>query len=217
MDPWRAMARPSRDHISSLETEITLTVCNILSILHYPMFFCLSPHSLINSSYLGTTRFKSRSFEAWQKSGGKHLFPVDPRTTPYEERPYMQRRNGDWEGKDLSSKGYKGKGQGVAGFRLKIDGVYEKAKAEGKLDSASILGGVPLPWTKKDTEKVGAQSSENVQGARAQTGRRLSDAELARRKAKLVKPTFKKTTKGTKSAEPVAAAPEKKKGLFGMF
>jgi hypothetical protein len=50
---------------------------------------------------LGTRKFKSRSFEAWQKSGGKHLFPVDPTNTPYEERPYMQRKDGDWEGKDL--------------------------------------------------------------------------------------------------------------------
>ena len=146
------------------------------------------------------------------------MFPVDPRTTPYEERPYMQRRNGDWEGKDLSAKGYKGKGQGLAGFRLKIDGVYEKAKADGKLDSVSILGGVPLPWTKKDTEKIGKDSSANVQGPRAQTGRRLSDAELARRKAKLVKPTFKQTKKQAKETAAVeTAAPEKKKGLFGLF
>jgi basic membrane lipoprotein Med (substrate-binding protein (PBP1-ABC) superfamily) len=32
----------------------------------------------------GTTKFRSRSFEAWQKAGGKHLFPVDPVSTPYE-------------------------------------------------------------------------------------------------------------------------------------
>ena len=54
---------------------------------------------------LGTTRFKSRSFEAWQKAGGVHLFPVDPNAVSYEERPYMQRRGGDWEGKDLQKLG----------------------------------------------------------------------------------------------------------------
>ena len=54
-----------------------------------------------NQGILGARKFKSRSFEAWQKSGGKHLFPVDPTTTPYEERPYMQRKDGDWEGNDL--------------------------------------------------------------------------------------------------------------------
>ena len=82
---------------------------------------------------LGTNRFKSRSFEAWQKAGGKHLFPVDPTTTPYEERPYMQRKNGDWEGADLESKGLQGKGQGAASKRLRVDDMYEKAKKEGKL------------------------------------------------------------------------------------
>lgn len=54
---------------------------------------------------MGTARFKSRSFEAWQKAGGVHLFPVDPNKTSYEERPYMQRRGGDWEGNDLKQKG----------------------------------------------------------------------------------------------------------------
>jgi hypothetical protein len=39
---------------------------------------------------VGITKFKSRSFEAWQKDGQKHLFPVDPKT-PLAERPYMQR------------------------------------------------------------------------------------------------------------------------------
>ena len=47
-----------------------------------------------NLGAMGTTRFKSRSFEAWHKAGGVHLFPVDPNTTPYEERPYMQRKDG---------------------------------------------------------------------------------------------------------------------------
>ena len=54
-----------------------------------------------NLGSLGVGKFKSRSFEAWQKSGGKHLFPVDPNNSKYEERPYMQRRGGDWEGGDL--------------------------------------------------------------------------------------------------------------------
>ena len=44
-----------------------------------------------NYGAVGITKFKSRSFEAWQKSGGKNLFPVDP-NTPEEEKPYMQRK-----------------------------------------------------------------------------------------------------------------------------
>ena len=77
----------------------------------------------------GTTRFQSRSFEAWQKAGVVHLFPVgmwlilltsgylqfltlnnfalDPNTASYEERPYMQRRGGSWEGNDLKKLGMK--------------------------------------------------------------------------------------------------------------
>ena len=82
---------------------------------------------------LGTTKFRSRSFEAWQKAGGKHLFPVDPLTTPYEERPYMQRKDGDWEGNDLKKMGLKGLGQGMAEKKLKLDEIYEEAKAAGKV------------------------------------------------------------------------------------
>ena len=35
-----------------------------------------------NLGALGTTKFKSRSFEAWQKAGGKHLFPVGMYSLP---------------------------------------------------------------------------------------------------------------------------------------
>lgn len=82
---------------------------------------------------MGTKRFKSRSFEAWQKAGGVHLFPVNPNEASYEERPYMQRKGGDWEGSDLKSKGLQGKGQGTASNRLDLDDLYEVAKKEGKL------------------------------------------------------------------------------------
>jgi hypothetical protein len=82
---------------------------------------------------MGVNRFKSRSFEAWQKAGGKHLFPVNPTEVPYEERPYMQRRGGDWEGKDLKNLGLQGKGQGEASKRLKVDEVYEIAEKDGRL------------------------------------------------------------------------------------
>ena len=99
----------------------------------------------------------------------------------------MQRKNGDWEGKDLASKGYKGKGQGEQGKRLAIDAVYETAKAEGKLDSASILGGIPLPWTSKATEKIGKQSADNVKAGSVKAGRQLSAKQLAAKKARLAK------------------------------
>ena len=38
----------------------------------------------------GITTFKSRSFADWQKSGGKNLFPVDPKTVKNpKDLPYM--------------------------------------------------------------------------------------------------------------------------------
>lgn len=86
-----------------------------------------------NLGAMGVNRFKSRSFEAWQKSGAKHLFPVNPNEVPYEERPYMQRRGGDWEGNDLKNIGLEGKGQGQAAKRLKVDNLYEVAEKEGRL------------------------------------------------------------------------------------
>ncbi len=43
-----------------------------------------------NLGATGITTFKSRSFADWQKSGGKNLFPVDPRKVKDpKEVPYM--------------------------------------------------------------------------------------------------------------------------------
>ena len=53
---------------------------------------------------VGITKFQSRSFEAFQKSGGKNLFPV-AKDTPLEERPYMMRPGGMPDGSDLTKKG----------------------------------------------------------------------------------------------------------------
>lgn len=43
-----------------------------------------------NLGKVGITTFKSRSFDEWQKSGGKNLFPVDPRKVKDpKDIPYM--------------------------------------------------------------------------------------------------------------------------------
>ena len=43
-----------------------------------------------NLGKVGITTFMSRSFDEWQKSGGKNLFPVDPRTVKDpKDIPYM--------------------------------------------------------------------------------------------------------------------------------
>jgi hypothetical protein len=55
-----------------------------------------------NLGTVGITSFKSRSFADWQKSGGKNLFPVDPRTVKNKKDiPYMQRPGGSPDDDDL--------------------------------------------------------------------------------------------------------------------
>eukprot|EP00596_Hydrurales_sp_CCMP1899_P007563 CAMPEP_0119033446 /NCGR_PEP_ID=MMETSP1177-20130426/483_1 /TAXON_ID=2985 /ORGANISM="Ochromonas sp, Strain CCMP1899" /LENGTH=189 /DNA_ID=CAMNT_0006990189 /DNA_START=234 /DNA_END=803 /DNA_ORIENTATION=- len=157
----------------------------------------------------GATKFRSRSFEAWQKAGGKHLFPVDPATTKYEDRPYMQRKNGDWEGKDLVKRGIVGQGQGKAEKKLKLDDVYEDAKAAGKLNSISIFGGASLPWTNEATENMNKDLNKQVKEARGVAGKKLSPSEMAAMKKNLFKP-IKTPPKAEEEAKP-------KKGFFGLF
>lgn len=174
-----------------------------------------------NLGTLGTTKFKSRSFEAWQKAGGKHLFPVDPRTTPYEQRPYMQRKDGDWEGKDLQAKGLQGVGQGAASQRLKVDDMYEVAKREGRLDSASLFGsGLGLDWTGKGkTDPRAAFNPEGNLGAeRGVAGKKLSPEEIEKLKKNLAK--VKVTQKTSASSTPAPSQPAKEpapKKRFGLF
>lgn len=55
-----------------------------------------------NLGKVGITSFKSRSFADWQKSGGKNLFPVDPRSVKdQKDIPYMQRPGGSPDDEDL--------------------------------------------------------------------------------------------------------------------
>ena len=63
-----------------------------------------------NLDRVGHNRFKSRSFEAFQKAlengEATHLFPVDPNDykkgkVEYEDLPHMQRRGGAWDNSDL--------------------------------------------------------------------------------------------------------------------
>lgn len=58
-----------------------------------------------NLGKTGITSFKSRSFADWQKSGGKNLFPVDPKSVKNEkDLPYMQRKGGSADDADLKKK-----------------------------------------------------------------------------------------------------------------
>lgn len=54
----------------------------------------------------GITSFKSRSFADWQKSGGKNLFPVDPKKVKDpKDIPYMQRPGGSADDADIKKGG----------------------------------------------------------------------------------------------------------------
>ncbi|CAM9160121.1 unnamed protein product [Choristocarpus tenellus] len=57
-----------------------------------------------NLGRIGITKFQSRLMKAWQTSGASHLFPKDPKTTPREALPYIQRGGGSWDNSDLGAK-----------------------------------------------------------------------------------------------------------------
>merc|ERR1719384_63805 len=60
-----------------------------------------------NLGKTGITSFKSRSFADWQASGGKNLFPVDPKSVKSQkDLPYMQRKGGTADDSDLKKPGF---------------------------------------------------------------------------------------------------------------
>ena len=110
-----------------------------------------------NLGKVGITKFQSRSFEAWQKSGQKNLFPVDPKA-PITERPYMQRPGGMPDGSDLKKKGIdlgKLKFGAKPQAKTAIDAKYETLEKEGKLKSTPFS----LPWSSEQASKVTAKAS----------------------------------------------------------
>lgn len=146
---------------------------------------------------IGITKFKSRSFEAWQKSGQKNLFPVDP-NSPLESRPYMQRPGGSADGEDLKKKGLFSKATDQAKVLAKtdVDLKYEQLEKEGKLRSSPFS----LPWTSDATAKLSAAA--NKKPAATTTTKPTS--------------TTNKSTSKT-PVKPIVEEPPKKKGFFGLF
>lgn len=134
-----------------------------------------------------------RSFEAWQKAGGKNLFPVDP-TTPLAARPYMQRPGGKPDGSDLIQKGLTGVGQGAASKLNQADKKYEQLASEGKLKSTPFS----LPWTNEQTAQMKAAAVEKNKAATAAAKAKAGPA------------------KNAPPSNVVEEAP-KKKGFFGLF
>jgi len=105
---------------------------------------------LKNLGKVGTTKFKSRSFQAFQESLERgeagHLYPVDPNLVKQgkiklSEVPYMQ-RGGSWDDADLLNK--------EKGLKKKKWNELDKKYARGgerANQSVNIFGrGANLPW-----------------------------------------------------------------------
>ena len=152
-----------------------------------------------NLGAVGITKFKSRSFESWQKGGQQHLFPVDPKT-PLNERPYMQRAGGSADGADLKARGLKGIGQAQEIERSALDAKYDKLEKEGKLRSTTF----DTPWTQKQLNELNEKKKKEIQEMNA----KYKDLEM-KENAK-----YKAAGKA-----PAAAAPEPttKPKFFGLF
>jgi hypothetical protein len=155
---------------------------------------------------VGITKFKSRSFEAWQKSGGKNLFPVSP-DTPEDEKPYMQRKGGRADGEDLKKRGLFGRGQAAAAKRLDVDDKYDQLEATGALRSTTF----EMPWTNSAAKKLAAEKAAAAAGPVVKKG--------AVKKAGKPSPYGAKA-KAARAAAAAAAEPEPpapKKKMFGLF
>jgi len=147
---------------------------------------------------VGITKFQSRSFEAWQKSGQGHLFPVDPKT-PIDARPYMQRQGGSADGSDLKKFGIQGKDQAKASAKNEADLKYEQLEKEGKLKSTPFA----VPWTS-------AQATKQFQANKQKDGDSSSSKSNITAKS-----SMKTATASTPAPSDSKKDPPKK--LFGLF
>jgi len=103
-----------------------------------------------NLGRIGPKSFKSRSLQAWQEAGGKHLFPVDPKKVktgeiPLKDVPYMQRK-GSYDNSDLLGK--VPDASKVIIKKTQRDIEYEQG-GYLKEQAVSIFGGMNLPWTQQ--------------------------------------------------------------------
>jgi len=155
---------------------------------------------------IGPKRFKSRSFDAWYKSGGKHLFPVDPKKVKSgeiapEDVPYMQ-RGGSWDNSDLIKKGIKAK---------KVEwNEKDKQYAAGgykKEQSVSIFGGVSMPWT-QSYQKMQKDSLTEI----TSVGKKFERGKVAPNEKKMAELAKKKAQQQKKLEDEVVK--EKKKSWF---
>ena len=135
-----------------------------------------------NLARVGQNRFRSRSFEAFQKALEKgdagHLYPVDPNDykkgkIKYEDIPYMQRPGGSWDNSDI--KGAK---------KLKTnsyDAIYNDDKDDGK-SSGFFNFGKKSGVSKKDKELEAKGNDSRKKKFMKQYGR-AEDTEKPKKKA----------------------------------
>lgn len=155
---------------------------------------------------VGITKFQSRSLEAWQKSGQKNLFPVDP-NTPTAEKPYMQRKGGSADGSDLAAKGIKGVGQAAAQKKIEADFKYEKLEKEGKLKSTPFL----MPWSNEATAAIGQEKRDALKKEKEAFEKKKNSSIGA------FKNPFQAAAPKKAPAPPPTPEPAPKKKLFGLF
>ena len=146
-----------------------------------------------------------RSFEAFQKSGGKNLFSNFDKDTPLEERPYMRRGNGSIDGDDLKKKGLSGSGQGKGMAKTAVDMTYDKLEKEGNLRSSTFS----MPWTNDAAAKITSAKFEAANAERAALKAKKAGAASPAKKVVPLK-------KGAVAPPAPVEEPPKKK-FFGLF
>lgn len=164
-----------------------------------------------NLAAVGITKFKSRSFEAFQKSGAKNLFPVAP-DTPLEERPYMMRPGGKPDASDLYAKGLKPRGLAIPAKIIDVDAKYDKLEKEGKLVSSPWAAN--MPWTNAGASKYKTPLAEEKAKQAATEAAALKGKAAKTVPGKSV-PNKASPVKGKQAVPP--AAPAERKKLFGLF
>ena len=168
-----------------------------------------------NLGAVGITKFKSRSFEAFQKSGAKNLFPVAP-DTPLEERPYMMRPGGKPDASDLYAKGLKPRGLAIPAKIIDVDAKYDKLEKEGKLVSSPWAAN--MPWTNSGASSYKTPlAQEKAKQAAAEAAAAAAKAKTSKAVSGKAVPGKASPVKGKQTAVPAAPAAEPRKKLFGLF
>ena len=171
-----------------------------------------------NLGAIGITKFKSRSFEAFQKSGGKNLFPVDPNAPDYV-KPYMQRKGGMADGSDLVKKGISisklvGGAKPIA--RNELDAKYDELEGKGLLKSSPF----ELPWSNSQTAKLASAAlSEEQKQRQIEKKKALASGKTAPAPAPAPAPSGGFFSFGAKKSTPPPPppAPVEKKKKFGFW